>query len=108
MQEAGMKAIKQNKNIVSFPEGTRGNGSDIGIFKRGTFIISKQANIRVIPCSISGAFNVWPSNELKLNPGKITVSFGKPVDPKDHLNKTDEEFAAFIRSEIITLKTTLQ
>ena len=108
MQEAGVKALKQKKDIVSFPEGTRGNGSEISSFKRGTFIISKQADIRIIPCSISGAFKVWPSNQLKLKPGKIKVNFGKPVDPKNHVDKSDDEFAAFIRSEIIKLKTTPQ
>ncbi|MDG2331404.1 MAG: lysophospholipid acyltransferase family protein [Flavobacteriales bacterium] len=108
MREAGVKALKQKKDIVSFPEGTRGNGRDIRPFKRGTFIISKQADIRIVPCSISGAYRVWPSDQLKLKPGKIKVNFGEPVDPKDHADKSDDEFAAFIRSEIIKLKTTPQ
>lgn len=108
MKLAGDKAIQQKKNIVSFPEGSRSVSGTIMQFKRGTFITSQQTGIRIIPCAISGAFEVWPSTQLSLTPGKIKVVIGSPIDPKDHSNKTPEEFANYTQKIVAEMKAKLQ
>ena len=108
MREAGQKAIKQQKNIVSFPEGSRSITKEIMQFKRGTFIISKQTGIKIIPCAISGSGNIWPADKLVVNPGKIKVAIGKPIDPKDHLDMTTDEFANYLQAIVCEMKAKLQ
>ena len=108
MREAGQKAIKQQKNIVSFPEGTRSLTHEVMQFKRGTFIISKQTGIKIIPCAISGAGNIWSAARLAVNPGKVKVAIGKPIDPKDHTDMTADEFANYLQATVCKMKTTLQ
>ena len=108
MKMAGEKAIKQKKNIVSFPEGTRSVSGKMMLFKRGTFITSQQTGIRIIPCAIHGTAKVWPSNKLAVHPGRIKVVIGSPIDPKDHSDKTPEEFANYTQMIVAEMKATLQ
>ena len=108
MREAGEKAKSQNKNIVAFPEGSRTKTGKMGQFKRGTFIVSKQTDIEILPCAIKGAREVWPSEQLVIRPGKIQIAFGEPISPKDHEDKTPEEFADYVRNVVMDLRATLQ
>lgn len=108
MREAGEKAKRQKKNIVSFPEGTRNKDGQLKLFKRGTFLIAQQTNITVVPCAIKGTREVWPSEVLKIKPGKVTVIFGEPLDPADHADKSPEEFANFAQQKVIELRASIQ
>lgn len=109
IKEAGEKATLKKKNIVSFPEGTRTKNDEIQMFRRGTFILSQQAKIDIVPCAVEGAREVWPSEKIWIKPGsKIKVAYGKPILVKDHLDKSVEDYAAFVREEVLKLHATLQ
>ena len=108
MREAGQKAINENKNIVSFPEGSRSPDGKIHSFKRGTFIISKESEIDIIPCAIQGTGRSWPADNMWLKGGKIKVVFGPPISPKDHTEKTAQQFGDFVQKKVEALFATIQ
>lgn len=80
LDQAG-QVIKNGKNIIAFPEGTRQQDGELGIFKKGTFMMAQKAEIPIVPVSIKGTDNVLPANSMKFNPGTVVLKIGKPIAP---------------------------
>ena len=80
LDQAG-QIIKNGKNVIAFPEGTRQANGELGIFKKGTFMMAQKAGIPVVPVAIIGTNKVLPPDSLKFNPGKVIVRIGKPITP---------------------------
>ena len=82
--QALAEALKQNKNIVIFPEGTRSTNGKLGDFKKTFAIISKEMNIPIVPVAINGAFDVLPKGSRFPKPfKKISIEFLKPIFPTE-------------------------
>lgn len=96
MQEAGKK-IKNGKNIISFPEGTRSKDGSVHLFRRGSFIIAKSGDIPIQPISIKGAYEVLSAGTTNLNAGKIKVYFHPPIQPQDYAAMSEEMLAEHCR-----------
>lgn len=92
MKEAG-RLIKNGKNVVAFPEGTRSKDGEIGMFRKGTFVIAQTGEINIVPIAIRGTINFHRSGKFGFRPGVAYVNIGKPISYKDYLDKTPEEFA---------------
>ncbi|MDH5367407.1 MAG: 1-acyl-sn-glycerol-3-phosphate acyltransferase [Cyclobacteriaceae bacterium] len=78
LDKAGV-IIKKGKNVIVFPEGTRQISGKLGVFKKGSFMLSMKADIPIVPVSISGTEKVLPPNTLKVIPQEVTVRIGKPI-----------------------------
>lgn len=80
--QALAEALKQGKNIVIFPEGTRSLNNQLGEFKKTFAIISKELNIPIIPVAIKGAVDILPKGARFPRPFKrVSVEFLKPISP---------------------------
>lgn len=95
--------IRQGKNVISFPEGTRTKDGEIHQFKKGLFALALAAGVDVVPVAVSGAREVMPAGSQKLNPGPIHVSFGAPIDHSKYIGNPIG-FAAAARDEVIRMK----
>ncbi len=77
-------ALKNNKNIIIFPEGTRSLSGQLGEFKKTFAILSRELNVPVVPVTISGAFEALPKKSSFPMPfKKICVEFHNAVMPED-------------------------
>ena len=75
------KIVKdENRPLLIFPQGTRVKFNDKVPFKKGVGRIYEALNISCIPVALNSG-NVWPKNGIIKYPGKITVSFLKPIKP---------------------------
>lgn len=86
-------ALKQNKNIIIFPEGTRTETGTVGPFKDMFAILSRELKVPVVPVAINGAYNALPKGSKFPKPfTKVQIHFMKPVYPQNHdyksLNQT--------------------
>lgn len=99
MHRAG-ELIKKGKNIISFPEGTRTTTGEIGTFKRGTFLLSVNTGINIVPIAIKGARELLPSESFFLKPGKIYLHIFPPCSPENYSLETVEVFAQGLRTKI--------
>ncbi len=80
--QALAEALKQNKNIVIFPEGTRSLNGKLGDFKKTFAIISKELNVPIVPVAINGAFDILPKGSHFPKPfKKVSIEFLKPISP---------------------------
>jgi len=79
--------IKNEKRpLLIFPQGTRVKVDENIPFKKGVGRIYEALNISCVPIALNSG-KVWPKHGIIKNPGKITVSFLKPIKPG--LNRDD-------------------
>ena len=79
--------IKNEKRpLLIFPQGTRVGVNDKVPFKKGVGRIYEALNISCVPVALNSG-KVWPKHGIVKYPGKITVSFLKPIEPG--LNRDD-------------------
>jgi 1-acyl-sn-glycerol-3-phosphate acyltransferase len=93
--------VRAGTSIVVFPEGTRSRTGRIQSFKKGPFVVAKQAGVPVIPIAISGSGAVTPSQKVAVFPGTIRVAAGDPVDPAQFPDK--EALLVEVRRRIVEL-----
>ena len=73
--------IKNEKRpLLIFPQGTRVRFDDRTPFKKGVGRIYEALNISCVPVALNSG-KVWPKQGIIKYPGKITVSFLKPIEP---------------------------
>ena len=73
--------LRQGKVLCVFPEGSRSRDGKIKDFKKGVAIIAKELNLPLVPAAITGTFEMMRPGQLFPRPGKVSVTFGKPVYP---------------------------
>ncbi len=77
------EVLKQGKNVIIFPEGSRSFDGDMVPFKKTFAILSKELNVPVVPVCIRGAYGVLPRGSRWIKSKKIEVEYLPPVMPKD-------------------------
>jgi 1-acyl-sn-glycerol-3-phosphate acyltransferase len=102
MKKAG-ELILSGRNVVTFPEGTRSKDGKLNLFKRGSFIIAKNSNVKIVPVAIKGTLEVNPPSSFKLRPHKIHVNFGNPIDPSNYPNYSAEQLAKLTQDSVESL-----
>jgi len=101
-QDAFEQVVEQGTNrlgrgwwIVIFPEGTRTPPGSTKRYKTGGPRLAVRTGAYALPIAVNSG-ECWPKNGL-LRPGVITISIGKPIDPK---GKSAEEVGALVESWI--------
>lgn len=79
--------LRQGKNVIIFPEGTRSKDNSLKQFKESFAILSKELNVPVLPVAINGSekITVTPLKLPRLFT-KINVDFLQPVYPQTEQN----------------------
>ncbi|MCQ2959617.1 MAG: AMP-binding protein [Bacteroidales bacterium] len=76
--------LKNGKNVVIFPEGTRSLDKKLLAFKDSFAILSKELNVPVVPVAIEGSERAVFNKILLPRPfAKISVDFLRPVYPQE-------------------------
>ncbi len=84
--------LKQKKNLIIFPEGTRTKDGKLGDFKKTFAILSKELKVPIVPVSIKGAYDALPKGAKFPKPfKKIKVKFLPPVKPDESYEKITEK-----------------
>lgn len=92
------EVLRQNRNLIIFPEGTRSKTGGLGDFKKTFAILSRELNVPVVPVSIKGAYEALPSGSHFPKPWKkIRVEFLEPIYPASH---SYESLTDQVRSKI--------
>lgn len=92
--------LKEGKNIVVFPEGTRSQDGELLELKSGVAYISFMTGCPILPCYLGGTYAAWPRGQKYPKFGaSVVCKFGKPLFPqgtgshedKEHLTKLLED-----------------
>ncbi|MCP5463980.1 MAG: 1-acyl-sn-glycerol-3-phosphate acyltransferase [Deltaproteobacteria bacterium] len=82
--------IRNGKNVIAYPEGTRSDKGDVRPFKKGVFVLAIQSQTPVVPIAISGSKNVMPKNSFRMRPGLVKIKIGTPIVTKN-MQSTDRD-----------------
>ena len=84
----------EKRNLILFPEGTRGDPGKILPFKKGAASFSINLDKPILPAVIYGSHKIWPRGKIFFGlPTKINVYILKPIHNGsfiDKNNKTEE------------------
>ncbi|MGL4511159.1 lysophospholipid acyltransferase family protein, partial [Cetobacterium sp.] len=68
-------ALRQGKNIVIFPEGTRSRDGEMREFKKFYGILAKELNADIVPFGIKGAYELFPAHRKMPKSGTVKIKF---------------------------------
>ena len=96
--------LRAGETIIIYPEGTRGESSELNKFKSGVAHIARMnPDIPVIPCYINGPDRILPKGETLWVPFIADVYVSEPIY---YDNTSTKEFTERIRKAVEELKTT--
>tara|TARA_R110002050_G_scaffold247224_1_gene385028 strand:- start:2899 stop:3609 length:711 start_codon:yes stop_codon:yes gene_type:complete len=102
MLKIARQRIKEGRNVVIFPEGTRTKPGTKSEYKKGVYLLYRTLNVPVVPVALSsGVF--WPRNTVTKYPGTIKAEILKPIAP----GLDEKTFMAKIETEIEAASTRL-
>ncbi len=99
------------RNLVLFPEGTRGEPGTILPFKKGAASFSINLNKPILPAVIHGSHKSWAKNKFFMRPTKIHVYILKPIYPNEFIKNrplSEKEHEAAIEKMTNTLEKTIK
>ena len=98
----------EQRNLILFPEGTRGNPGELLPFKKGAARFALNLNKPILPAVIYGSHKIWPRGKLFFGlPTKISVFILEPIYPASFLsghNPTEKEIDLAISNMTKTLE----
>ena len=101
----GRKAIKSldkaaqkiaaGASVIIFPEGTRS--------KDGAMVLAIKSGIPLVPVAILGTYEVLPKGKLLVNPGKVEIRVGSPIETKNYILKDKHKLAKIMQEAVSEL-----
>lgn len=73
--------LKQGKNLIIFPEGSRTRTGELDDFRKTFAILAQELNVPIIPVCIRGAYRAMPRGSFFLRPCRIRVDYLPAVWP---------------------------
>ncbi len=92
--------VKEGRNYLIFPEGTRSkNGNHPGEFKGGSFKCAMQAGCPIVPVAMLDAFQAFDTNSIK--PVTVQVHILPPLLPEEYKGMKSTEIAELVKKRIV-------
>lgn len=93
------KEVKNGKNFIIFPEGTRSrNGNKLLDFKGGSFKSATKARCPIVPCALLNSF--VPFDENSIRPITVTVIYLPPIYYEEYKDMKTVDIAAEVKKRI--------
>jgi 1-acyl-sn-glycerol-3-phosphate acyltransferase len=83
-----LQALKNDKVIILFPEGTRSPDGNLQSAKAGVGMLACRTRVPVVPARIFGSFDAFGRSGKVRLPTPVTVVYGKPISPDDYDDPT--------------------
>ena len=76
--EQGNRLLSQGVWVIMFPEGTRIERGEVGVYKTGGARLAIQTGAPVVPIAVTSG-RCWPRKAMIKRRGEIVVSIGQPI-----------------------------
>jgi 1-acyl-sn-glycerol-3-phosphate acyltransferase len=98
-----LEALGEHNSLIVFPEGTRGNGLQVGPFKSGIYYLwSKRPDVQFVPVYLSNLNRILPKGEFLPVPVISRVTFGAPL--RLEVGETKDSFLAKAHDAVCALR----
>ena len=81
----------KDRNIIIFPEGSRGKPGEVLPFRKGAARFALALNKPIVPIYIEGSYRAWPRGKVFMKPCKITINILEPIYPNDYISKQNPD-----------------
>ncbi len=100
--------LQEGRAVLVFPEGTRGDGKQLGPINRGVAMLAKRSGAQVLPVGVIGTHIVSPRGRKGLKRSRITIAYGEPFTYEQLASAATEKqnrdlFAKELESRLIRL-----
>jgi 1-acyl-sn-glycerol-3-phosphate acyltransferase len=92
--DIAVRYLNEGLSFAVYPEGTRSRDGRMLPFKKGTFVMAIEAGVPIVPVSIAGAQMLMRKGDWTVQPGEVTVRFGKAVDASKYTMEHRPELLA--------------
>jgi 1-acyl-sn-glycerol-3-phosphate acyltransferase len=100
--DAAVKALREGRTVMLFPEGTRSPDGRLYRGKTGVARIALEAGVPVVPVGVIGTFELWPYTRRLPKSGQVTIRFGEPLHfDRFHATPTDRFVLRSVTDEIM-------
>lgn len=98
-----LEALGTESSLIVFPEGTRGDGLEVGPFKSGIYHLwSRRPDVQFVPVYLSNLNRILPKGEFLPVPIISRVVFGPPLKPEK--DETKESFLVKAHAAVCALR----
>ncbi|RFC64561.1 1-acyl-sn-glycerol-3-phosphate acyltransferase [Fulvimarina endophytica] len=80
MLENAHKAVKEGRQIVIFPEGTRSAPGSAPDYRQGIYRLYEALDLPVVPVALNSGL-YWPRKDVRRWKGTIRAEFLRPIEP---------------------------
>lgn len=97
---------KKGQTILIYPEGTRSKAEselDMGPFKEGSMKIALKSGVKVVPVAIHGTRELFEKHLPFIRPGKVTITYGDPIDPGTLDKEQQKHLGEICRERILEM-----
>ncbi len=84
-----VRVLRAGHALMIFPEGSRSQDGTVGRFKLGAFRLSVSLGVPVLPVTIAGGHEAWPPGRAWPRPGRIRITYHRPLHPDPSLPARD-------------------
>lgn len=92
--------IARGLSLVIYPEGERTFGEGLTSFKRGAFLLAKQAQAPIVPVTIIGAHRRLPRGSVVIRPGVMEMIFHDVIEFEEYRDMDLREISARVKRVI--------
>jgi 1-acyl-sn-glycerol-3-phosphate acyltransferase len=98
-------ALGQENSLILFPEGTRGNGEQVGPFRAGLYHLAvRRPDVELVPAYLENLNRIMPKGEFLPVPMLSLLTFGKPMHVGP--NEDKDAFLERAREAVTSLRRT--
>jgi long-chain acyl-CoA synthetase len=90
---AGVAGLSAQKILTIYPEGQRSFDGKLHEFKKGAAILATELKLPIVPVALDGTFRIWPRYSWRFRFARLSITFGKPIDPQEVTAGTTGEAA---------------
>jgi len=90
--------VRKGLDLVVFPEGTRSPDGRLLPFKKGSFYLAMDTGVPIVPVTILGTEELLPKGSVLARPGRVSIVFHSPIDPKGFTDR--DELVEAVRASV--------
>jgi 1-acyl-sn-glycerol-3-phosphate acyltransferase len=100
------KKIGAGTSVIIFPEGTRSRDGKLHDFKAGAMVLAIKSGVPIVPVAIIGTYAILPKGKLLMNPGKVRIRVGQPIETKIYSTRDKHQLAKVLQDDVTELLNT--
>lgn len=74
------RTLRSGMSLCVFPEGSRTKTGQMGIFKKGAFLLAEDIQLPIVPMTINGSFKILPKGLGFVHRHPLTLTIHKPIE----------------------------